>query len=219
MLFLKCPPCNPTLKNTPLEDTDPSETLPASPRTGSPILPQDLAQSPWVSLDCLCISHHESTLKGMGLGDRSPRFQFWLTHLPATWLCCCSVAKSFPTLCDPVDCSTPVFPVLHHLLDLLKLLSIELVMPSNHLILCRPVLLLPSILPSIRVISNELALCIRWPKYWSFSFGISPSNVYSELISVLASCLNFLYKMRIIAVPISQCCCEDKMSSWTPIRF
>ena len=97
--------------------------------------------------------------------------------------------------------------------SLLKLLSIELVMPSNHLILCRPILLLPSVLPSIRVISNELALRIRWPKYWSFSFGISPSNVYSELISFLASCLNFLYKMRIIAVPISQCCCEDKMSS------
>ena len=118
MLFLKCPPCNPTLKNTPLKDTDPSETLPASPRTGSPILPQDLAQSPWVSLDCLSISHHESTLKGMGLGDRSPRFQFWLTHLPATWLCHCSVAKSFPTLCDPMDCSTPVFSILHHLLEL-----------------------------------------------------------------------------------------------------
>ena len=64
-----------------------------------------------------------------------------------------------------------------------KLMSIELVMPSNHLILCRPLLLLPSILPSVRVFSNESALCIRWPKYWSFSFSIRPSNEYSGLIS------------------------------------
>ena len=67
--------------------------------------------------------------------------------------------------------------------SLLKLMSIELVMPSNHLILCHPLLLLRSIFPSIRVFSNELALCIRWPKYWSFSFSISPSNEYSRLIS------------------------------------
>ena len=67
--------------------------------------------------------------------------------------------------------------------SLLKLMSIELVMPSNHLILCHPFLLLPSIFPSIRVFSNESALCIRWPKYWSFSFSISPSNEYWGLIS------------------------------------
>ena len=67
--------------------------------------------------------------------------------------------------------------------SLLKLMSIEPVMPSHHLILCRPLLLLPSIFSSIRVFSNELALCIRWPKYWSFSFSISPSNKYSGLIS------------------------------------
>ena len=67
--------------------------------------------------------------------------------------------------------------------SLLKLMSIESVMPSNHLILCHPLLLLPSIFPSIRVFSNELALHIRWPKYWSFSFHISPSNEYSGLIS------------------------------------
>ena len=67
--------------------------------------------------------------------------------------------------------------------SLLKLMSIELVMPSNHLILCCPLLLLPSIFPSIRVFSNELILSIRWPKYWSFSFSISPSNDYSGLIS------------------------------------
>ena len=66
--------------------------------------------------------------------------------------------------------------------SLLKLMIFELVMPSNHLILCRPLLLLPSIFPSIRVLSNESVLLIRWPKYWSFSFSISPSNEYSELI-------------------------------------
>ena len=70
--------------------------------------------------------------------------------------------------------------------NLLKLMSTESVMPSNHLILCRPLLLLPSILPSIRVFSNESALHIRWPKYWSFSFSISPSNEYSWLISRLS---------------------------------
>ena len=86
-------------------------------------------------------------------------------------------------LCDPVDCSTPGFPVLHYLLDLLKLMSIESVMPSNLLISCRPLLLLPLIFPTIRVFSNESALCIRWSKYWSFSFSISPSNEYSGLIS------------------------------------
>ena len=67
--------------------------------------------------------------------------------------------------------------------SLLKRTSIELVMPSNHLILCHPLLLLPSIFPNIRVFSNESVLCIRWPKYWSFSFNISPSNEYSGLIS------------------------------------
>ena len=67
--------------------------------------------------------------------------------------------------------------------SLLKLMSIELVMPSNHLILCRPLLLLPSIFPSIKVFSNESVFHIRWPQYWSFSFSISPSNEYSELVS------------------------------------
>ena len=96
---------------------------------------------------------------------------------------CCSVAQSCPPLCNPMDCSTPGFPVLHYLLDLLKLMSIELVMPSNHLILCHPLLFLSSVFLSIRVFSNESALHFRWPKYWSFSFSISPSNEYSGLIS------------------------------------
>ena len=76
--------------------------------------------------------------------------------------------------------------------SLLKLMSIESVMPSNHLILCRPLLLLPSIFPSIRVFSNGSVLCIRWPKYWSFSFTISPSNEYSGLISFRMDWLDLL---------------------------
>ena len=94
-----------------------------------------------------------------------------------------SVAQSCPTLCDPMECRTPGLPVHHQLPDLLKLMSIELVMPSSHLILCRPLLLPPSIFPSIRVFSNESLLHIRWPKYWSFSYSISPSNKYSGLMS------------------------------------
>ena len=164
--------------------------------------------------------------------------------------CCCSVTKSCLTICDPMDYSTPGFPILHCLLEsesrsvcvqlfatpwtiqsmefsrqntgvcilsllqgifptqgsnlgllnfrqilyqlsylgnlsmnLLKLMSIESVMPSNHLILCHPLLLLPSIFPSIWVLSNELALHIWWPKYWSFIFSISSSDEYSGLIS------------------------------------
>ena len=96
---------------------------------------------------------------------------------------CCSVAKLCLTLCSPMDCSTPGFPVLHNLQSLLKLVSTELVMPSNHLIFCCPLLFLPSIFPSIRVFSNESVLRIRWPKDWSFRFSISPSNEHSGLIS------------------------------------
>ena len=97
---------------------------------------------------------------------------------------CCSVTRSCLTPCDPKDCSMPGFPDLHHLPELAQtLVSIELVVPSNHLILYHPLLLLPSVLPSIRVFSSESALLIRWPKYWSLSFTISPSNEYSGLIS------------------------------------
>ena len=80
----------------------------------------------------------------------------------------------------------------------LKLMSIEFVMPSNHLILCRPLLLLPSVFPRIRVFSNESALRIRWPKYWSFSFSISPSNEYSGLISFRMNWLDLLAVQRIL---------------------
>ena len=109
-----------------------------------------------------------------------------------------SVAQSCQTLCNPMACSTPGFPVLHHLPEVAQLMSIELVMPSNHLVLCLPHLLLPSVFPSIRVFSNELALCIRWPKYWSFSFSISPSNEYSGLISFRIDWFDFLADQRIL---------------------
>ena len=82
-----------------------------------------------------------------------------------------------------VDCSTPDFLSITNSQSLLKLMSIESVMLSNYLVLCHPLLLPPSIFPSIWVFSNESVLCVRWPKYWSFSFSISPSNEYSALIS------------------------------------
>ena len=92
--------------------------------------------------------------------------------------------------------STLGLPVHHQLLDSIQTMSIELVMPSNHLILCRPLLLLPSIFPSIRVFSNESALRIRWPKYWSFSFKISPSNEHPGLISFRMDWLDLLAVQR-----------------------
>ena len=103
-----------------------------------------------------------------------------------------SVAQSCLTLCNPMDCSTPWLPVHHQFQELLKLMSIELVMPSNHLILHPPLLLLPSIFPSNRVFSNESVLHSRWPKYWRFRFSISPSNEYSELISFTMDWLDLL---------------------------
>ena len=91
-----------------------------------------------------------------------------------------------------MDCSTPGLPVHHQLWSLVKFMSIESVMPYNHLILCRPLLLLPPISPSIKVFSNESAPHIRWPKYWSFSFNISSSSEYSGLISFRMDWLDLL---------------------------
>ena len=97
---------------------------------------------------------------------------------------CCSFTQLWQ-LCDPMDCSTSGFLVSQ---SLFKLMSIESMMPSNNLMLCRPLLFLPPILPSIRVFSNESALCIRKPKYWSFS--ISLSNEYSGLITFRIDCFD-----------------------------
>ena len=94
-----------------------------------------------------------------------------------------SVAQSCPTLCDPWTAARQASLSITNYQSLLKLLSIESVMPSNHLILCCPLLLLPSIFPNLRAFSNESALHIGWPEYWSFSVNISPSNECSGLIS------------------------------------
>ena len=116
----------------------------------------------------------------------------------------CSVARSCPTLCDPMDAARQASLSITNSQSLLKLMSIESVMPSNHLILCHPLLLRPPIFPGIRVLSNESALRIRWPKYWSFSFNISLSNEYSELISFridwLSGCLWYIYGLYVTSL-------------------
>ena len=112
--------------------------------------------------------------------------------LTSVQLCCCSVTKLCPTLCNPMERSMPGFLSITISQSLLKVMSIESVMPSNHMIFCHPLLVLPSIFPSIRIFSNQSVLHIRWPKYWSFSFSISPSNEYSRLISFRIDWLDLL---------------------------
>ena len=102
------------------------------------------------------------------------------------WLSC---VQLFAT---PWTAAHQVFPSVTNSQSLLKLMSIESVMPPNHLVLCHSLLLLPSIFPSVRVFSNESVLCIRWPKYWSFRFSISPSSEYSGLISFRMDWLDLL---------------------------
>ena len=111
---------------------------------------------------------------------RSMLFSFQFSSVPQLW----------PALCNPMDCSTPGFPVHHQLLKLNKLMSINSMMPSNHLIHCWPLLLPPSIIPNIRVFSNQSALRSRWPKYSGFS--ISPSNEYLGLVSSTMDWLDLL---------------------------
>ena len=112
--------------------------------------------------------------------NQSPEYQF------------SSVVQSCPTLCDPMNCSMPGLQSITSSRSSLKLMSIESVMPSSHLILCHSLLLLPPIPPSIRVFSNKLTLHMRWPKFWSFSFSISPSNEHPELISFRIDWLDLL---------------------------
>ena len=118
----------------------------------------------------------------------------WLSSSPQSSVQFSSVAQSCPTLCDPMDHSQASLSITNSW-SLAKLMSIESVMPSNHLILCYPLLLLPSIFPSIRVFSNESAPQIRWPKYWNFSFNISPSSEHSGLISFR---MNWLYILAVL---------------------
>ena len=106
--------------------------------------------------------------------------------------CCCSVTQSCLTLCDPMNSSMPGFLFFTMSRSLLKFMSIESAMPSIYLLLCCPLLFLPSIFPNIRVFSNEPSVHIRWPKYWNFSFSISPSNKHSGLISFRMDWLDLL---------------------------
>ena len=105
-----------------------------------------------------------------------------------------SIPQVCPTLCDPMDCSKPGFPSqpINNSQSLLKLMSISSVMPSNHLILCCSLLFLPAIFLSNKVFSNESTLCMRWPKYWSFSFSIIPSKEHPGLISFRMDWLDLL---------------------------
>ena len=103
-----------------------------------------------------------------------------------------STDQSCPTLCDPMDCSMQGSLSITNSWSLFKLVSIQSVMQSNYLILCHPLLLLPSIFPTIKVFSNESVLRIRWTKYWCFSFSVSPSNEYSSLISFRMDWLDLL---------------------------
>ena len=130
--------------------------------------------SSWASITWQPVS---GALKNHVLSDKKP----WLQRKDAILSDQIrAVAQSCLTLCDPMNLSTPGLPVHHQLPDWLT--SIESVMPSSHLILCHPLLLLPPIPPSIRVFSNESALCMRWLKYWSFSFSIIPSKEIPGLI-------------------------------------
>ena len=103
-----------------------------------------------------------------------------------------SIAQSFRLFATPWITASQASLSITNSRSLLKLISIQSVMPSSHLILCRPLLLLPPVPPSIKVFSNESTLLIRWPKYWSFSFSINPSNEYSEVISFRMDWLDLL---------------------------
>ena len=118
------------------------------------------------------------TVKGFGIINKADQIR--------------SVAQSCPTPCDPMNRSMPGLPVHHQLLEFTQLTSIKSVMPSSHLILCRPLLLFPSTPPSIRVFSNESTLYMKWPKYWSFSFSIIPSKEIPRLISFRMDWLDLL---------------------------
>ena len=132
----------------------------------------------------------------MSVSGISPLLNLFPSTILLSWkhqnLCCCSVIHLCLTLCDPMNCRMPCFLSFTISWSLPKLMSIESLMPSNHFILYHPLLLLPSIFPSIRVFSSKSALRIRWPNYWSFTFSISPSNEHSGLISFRMDWLDLL---------------------------
>ena len=146
-----------------------------------------ISQPYLASLSCPLLSSSPtklSVLQNPAGSLKSPALHFLLPVPMATVSpFCCSVTKSCPTLCHSMDCSMLASLSVTLSWSLLKLMCLELVMRSNHFILSCPLLFWPSIFPSIRVFSTESALCIRWPKYWCFSFSISPSSKYLGLIS------------------------------------
>jgi len=125
-----------------------------------------------------------------------------------------SVSQLCPTPCDTMDCALQASLSITNSQSLLKLMSIELLLPSNHVILCRSLLLSPAIFPSIRVFSNESVLHIRWPKYWSFRFSIDPSNEYSGLISFRVDRFP-----RVDSKGGSPCCPRDSQESSPTPQF
>ena len=158
-----------------LLSTTPWDFLGKNTRAGCHFLLQETLLNQGLNLNLLCLLHWQAG--SLPLSHLGIYMFIYIAKWPqVVSVQFHSVTQWSPTLCDPMDWSMPGLPVYHLLPSLPKLMSIELVVPSNHLILCRPLLLLPSIFPSIRVFSNESVLCIRWPKYQSFSFNISPSN-------------------------------------------
>ena len=134
----------------------------------------------------------------------------WLVSKRKTWSLCPQFSSVWSLICVqlfviPWTAACQASLSITNTWSLLKLVSIELVMPSNHLILCHPLLLLPSIFPSIRVFSNESAIHVRWPKYWSFSFNISPSNKHPGLISFRTDWLDLLVVQGTVKSLLQQC--------------
>ena len=128
-----------------------------------------------------------------------------------------SVTQLCSTLCTLQTAAWQVSLSITNSQSLLRLMAIKLVMPSNHLILCHPLLLLPLIFPSIRVFSSESVLCIRWPKYWSFSFSISPSNEYSGLISFRMDWLDLLAVQGTLKSLLQHHCSKASILRRSPI--
>ena len=124
---------------------------------------------------------------------------------------CCSVDKYFLTLCDPWSAACQVSLSFTVSRSLFKLMNFESTMPFNHLIICRPLFLLPSIFPSIRVFSNESALLIRWPKWWNFIFSISPSNEYPGLSSFKINWFDLLAVHGTLKSPLQHHCLKPSI--------
>ena len=171
-----------------LEEDSPGCFLSASRIQGSPLTPLDSMLPVILKLTSQSSPafHPRSLFTSLSLHSSHSQSRASRTHQfnSVTQLCL--------TLCSPMDCSMPGFPIHHQLPELAQTHGHRVSDAINHLILCHPLFLLPSIFPSIRVFSNESILHIRWPKYWSFSFSLSPSNEYLGLILFRISWLDLL---------------------------